>query len=305
MPGQGPKVSVVILNWNSYEVTRDCLLSLRKLDYPNVEVVLVDNGSVDGSGQKLAGEFPEIRLISNEKNLGFTGGNNVGMRDVLGRGTDYLLLLNNDTIVAPDFLDKLVKVAESDPRIGMVNPKIYYSEPADRIWFAGAKYIPWRTFPKVFGLRRRDDGSYDQMLEVSFATGCALLVKAEVPQKIGLLDDIFFLSFEDVDWSVRALKAGYKAIYVPSAVIWHRFSYATEKNRGFAYREFYNMRNTVLCARKYLPLYQLPLFLFSVAQYVISVTIQSLLSADTKRAAALYRGLWNGCRTSMREATLS
>ena len=103
-PRRQPKVSIIILTWNSYDVTRDCLLSLRKIDYPAFEVVLVDNGSVDGSGKKLAQDFPEVRVILNEKNLGFTGGNNVGMRDVLARGTDYLLLLNNDTIVAPNFL---------------------------------------------------------------------------------------------------------------------------------------------------------------------------------------------------------
>ncbi len=301
MSSDQPKVSIVILNWNSYEVTRDCFLSLRKLAYPNFEVVLVDNGSIDSSAEKLAQEFPETRVIKNDQNLGFTGGNNIGMRDALRRGTDYLLLLNNDTIVAPNFLAELVRVAESDARIGMVNPKIYYFEPADRIWYAGGKYIRWRTFPKHFGLRQRDDGSYDQMQEVSFATGCALLIKAGVAQKIGLLDDIFFLSFEDVDWSVRALAAGYKAVYVPASVIWHRDSYVTEKNLGFAQREFYNMRNTVLCARKYLLIRHLPLFVFSLSKYVAYVTIRSLMTADLKRAVALYKGVWNGCRTTIPE----
>ena len=107
-PGRQPKVSIITLTWNSYEVTRDCLLSLQKIDYPAFEVVLVDNGSVDGSGKKLAHDFPDVKVILNETNLGFTGGNNVGMRDALARGTDYLLLLNNDTIVAPNFLTELV-----------------------------------------------------------------------------------------------------------------------------------------------------------------------------------------------------
>jgi GT2 family glycosyltransferase len=299
MPGRQPKVSIIILTWNSYEVTRDCLISLRKIDYPAYEVVLVDNGSVDSSARNLAQEFPEVRLIRNEKNLGFTGGNNVGMRDALTRGTDYLLLLNNDTIVAPNFLTELVRVAESDDRIGMVNPKIYYFEPADKIWYAGGKYIRWKTFPIHFGLRQSDDGSYDQTQEVSFATGCALLVRAEAARKIGLLDEIFFLSYEDVDWSVRALNAGYKAMYVPAAVVWHRDSYVTKKSMGFAGREFYNMRNAVLCARKHLPLHQVPLFAFSMSKYVGFVTLRSLRQADFKRAAALYRGLWNGCWTTI------
>jgi GT2 family glycosyltransferase len=239
-PRRQPKVSIIVLSWNSYDVTRDCLLSLRKIDYPAFEVVLVDNGSVDGSGKKLAQDFPEVKVILNDKNLGFTGGNNVGMRDVLARGTDYLLLLNNDTIVAPNFLTELVHVAESDERISMVNPKIYYFEPADKIWYAGGEYVPWKTFPVHFGLRESDVGSYDQTKEVSFVSGCALLVKAEVVQK-------------------------------------------------------------VLCARKYLPLHQLPLFAFSMSKYVGYVTLRSLFQADFKRAAGLYRGLWSGCWTTIPE----
>ncbi|MFL6312455.1 MAG: glycosyltransferase family 2 protein [Terriglobales bacterium] len=300
-PGRQPKVSIIVLTWNSYDVTRDCLLSLRKIDYPAFEVVLVDNGSVDGSGKKLAQDFPDVRVILNDKNLGFPGGNNVAMRDILARGTDYVLLLNNDTIVAPDFLAELVQVAESDQRIGMVSPKIYYFEPADKIWYAGGKYVPWKTFPIHVGLRETDVGSYDQTKEVSFVSGCALLVRAEAVQKVGLLDEIFFMGYEDVDWSVRTLRAGYKAMYAPASIVWHRDSYVTKQSMGFAKRDFYNMRNAVLCARKYLPRHQLPLFAFSMSTYVGYVTLRSLFQADFKRAAGLYRGLWDGWRTALPE----
>src|SRR5438270_5844521 len=124
MPLSEPRVSIVMLNWNSYRVTLDCLLSLRKMDYRNFEVVLVDNGSVDGSPEKLLENAPEIRLIKNATNLGFAGGSNVGIRDALRRGTDYVLLLNNDTIVALDFLSQLVHVTESDEKIGAASPKV-------------------------------------------------------------------------------------------------------------------------------------------------------------------------------------
>src|SRR5947209_4456075 len=143
-----PRVSLILLNWNSYEVTADCLLSIRKLDYPNFEVVLVDNGSHDSSIEELEKNFPEVRSIRNEKNLGFTGGNNVGIRDALERGADYLLLLNNDTVVAPDFLTEMVRVAESDSKIGILNPKIYFFEPSDRLWYGGGILKPWCSFPK-------------------------------------------------------------------------------------------------------------------------------------------------------------
>ncbi len=143
-------------------MTRDCLLSLRKLDYPSFEIVLVDNGSEDGSPERLAAEFPEVRLLKNATNLGFPAGNNVAIRDALERNPDYLLLLNNDTLVAPDFLSKLVAVAESDEKIGLVNPKILYFEPNDRIWFAGGYYKPGQSFGVVRGVNRKDVGKFDE-----------------------------------------------------------------------------------------------------------------------------------------------
>lgn len=295
-----PQVTIIMLTWNSYDVTRDCLLSLRKVDYPAYNIILVDNGSVDGSWLKLAQEFPEATMIRNEKNLGFTGGNNVGMREALKNGTDYLLLLNNDTIVSPSFLSEMISVAETDTRIGMLNPKIYFFEPSDTIWYAGGAYVRWKTFPTHFGVLQRDDGSYNQTKEVSFVTGCALMVRSETARKIGLLDETFFLSYEDVDWSVRAIESGYKAMYVPAAIIWHRDSYDTKRNIG-SKRNFYTMRNAVLCARKHLPFYQLPLFVFSMAVYIGYFTLQSLMQADYQRAAAIYQGIWNGCRARFLE----
>jgi GT2 family glycosyltransferase len=183
-----PKVSIIVLTWKSYEVTRDCLFSLRKLDYPAFEVVLVDNGSADDSAERLASEFTEIRLIKNERNLGFPGGNNVAIRDAMERKPGYLLLLNNDTVVAPNFLSELVNVAESDDRIGIVNPKILYFEPSDRIWFAGGFYRPWSSFGKVRGVNRRDVGKYNETREISFVTGCTFLIKTAVVHQFGLLD---------------------------------------------------------------------------------------------------------------------
>src|SRR5690242_3607437 len=179
-----PHVSIVILNWNSFEVTLDCLHSLQKIDYPNFEMVVVDNGSVDGSPAKLLETMPEIRLIQNSTNLGFAGGCNVGMRDALRRGTDYVLLLNNDTVVAHDFLSQLVRIAESDAKIGAVSPKILFFDRPDRLNYAGGEHKRWRLFPKMIGLRHLDDGRYDKIREVSFLTGCAFLIKAEAVRRI-------------------------------------------------------------------------------------------------------------------------
>ncbi|PYP83313.1 MAG: glycosyltransferase family 2 protein [Candidatus Angelobacter sp. Gp1-AA117] len=298
-----PKVSIIILNWNSYDLTQDCLLSLQKMDYPAFEVVLVDNGSTDGSIEKLQQEFPCARFISNGRNLGFPAGNNVGIHDALPRNPDYLLLLNNDTVVAPDFLSQLVRVAESDPKAGILNPKIYYSEPSDHIWYAGGMNKPWWSFPKHLGMQQRDNGKYNETREVSFITGCALLIKTEVVRKIGILDEVFFLGFEDVDWSNRALQAGYKAIYVPASKIWHKVSIVTKRNLGKAVKDFYYVRNSILLFRKHSPRKYWPLFALSLGRHVAYRTAGYAVRLEPDRVVALYKGIWSGCRTKITESS--
>lgn len=295
-----PRVSIIILNWNSFEVTLDCLVSLRKMDYRNFEVVLVDNGSVDSSADKLAESAPEVRLIRNPVNLGFTGGNNVGIRNALERNPDYLLLLNNDTIVAPDFLTQLVQVAESDPKIGVLNPKIYYFEPSNRLWCAGGAHKPWWSSARMIGCNRIDDGSYGRQMEVSFVTGCALLIRAEIVRQIGLLDEMYFLGWEDVDWTVRVMNAGYKAYYVPQSKIWHRESYDTKKNGGKKLRDYYGVRNSILFARKHMPSWWgWPLYWMSMAKRMAYLTGGYLLIGDPARIVAIYKGVWSGCSTKI------
>lgn len=299
MTSNARKVSIIVLTWNSYEITRDCLLSLRKVDYPNFEVVLVDNGSADCSPERLNREFPEITLIQNPENLGFTGGNNVGIRAAFDRGTDYLLLLNNDTVVAPDFLSQLVEVAESDRRIGIVNPKIFFFEPSDRLWCAGGCYKPQLGTASMRGTHQRDTGKYDRVEEISFATGCAFLIKAEVVRRIGLLDEVLFLGYEDLDWSVRACNAGFKIYYAPSAVIWHKESYDTKKNLGKPVKDFYSTRNRILFARKHLRIYHFPLFLLSLGRWVAYRTAGYLLRVEFPRVIALYQGILSGVVTPL------
>jgi GT2 family glycosyltransferase len=290
-----PRVSIVILNWNSYEVTLDCLLSLRKMDYRNFEVVLVDNGSVDDSPVKLLQGAPEIRLIRNETNLGFAGGCNVGMRDALRRGTDYVLLLNNDTVVAHDFLSQLVRVAGSDAKIGAVSPKILFFDHPDRLNYAGGEHKRWRLFPKMIGLRHLDDGRYDKIREVSFLTGCALLIKAEAVRRIGVLEEVYFHFYEDIEWSLRASKAGYKEMYVPTAVIWHKEHYVTNKNQGNGFIEFYLARANMIFARKHVPLDLWPFKMPFFGAWMIYRTLVFASRRDWQKVLSLYKGFWAGC----------
>ncbi|HYL92920.1 MAG TPA: glycosyltransferase family 2 protein, partial [Alphaproteobacteria bacterium] len=212
---------------------------------------------------------------------------------------DYVLLLNNDTVVAPEFLTELIHVAESDAKIGVLSPKILFFDRPDRLNYAGGMHRWWRLFPKIIGLRQVDDGRYDKMREVSFVSGCAFLIKAEVVRKIGVMEEVYFHFYEDIEWTLRALQAGYKGIYVPKAVIWHKESYVTRKSHRKGFTEFYLARNSIIFARKRLPWQEWPLKMSFLGAWMAQRTLLGLLSLDMEKVSALYRGIWNGCTAKL------
>jgi GT2 family glycosyltransferase len=214
-----------VLNWNDSRETLSCLESLRGLDYPSYDVVVVDNGSTDGSVATIRERHPEVTVLEAGRNLGFTGGNNLGLRWALDCGADYGLLLNNDTELTPSFLTLIVDAAGEDPRIGIASPLILYHDRPDTIWSAGGT-IDWRRGSAgMIGIDEPDMGQFGATpRDVDFVTGCAFLVKAEVMRRLGLLDDRFFAYYEDTEWCVRARRAGYRTVVVPRARIWHKIS---------------------------------------------------------------------------------
>lgn len=240
-----PSVVIIILNWNGLDDTLDCIESLRQLDYKCCEIVVVDNGSTDGSVPTLRQRFPEVGLIEMNENLGYTGGNNVGLRYALARGADYALLLNNDTEVAPDFLRRLVEAAESDPIIGMAGATIYYHERPDVIWSAGGA-IDWhRGSTRMIGLNERDEGQFGtEPRAVDFITGCAMLVRRTLMEQVGLLDERFFAYYEETEWCARATRAGYRIVHVPLARMWHKISPSAQADSPFVH--YYMTRNRLL-----------------------------------------------------------
>ncbi len=219
---KSPKIAIVILNWNGKKDTKECLNSLKQITYSNYEIILVDNGSVDGSVEMLEKEHQEIVLIKNKENLGFTGGNNVGIKKALEHNADYVLLLNNDTTVEQDFLEKMVGVAEQDASIGIVGPKIYYYSLPYIIWSAGGKYIHFLGKARTNGINKTDSPEYNVQREVSWVTGCAMMIKREVFEKIGLLEEQYFSNYEDLDFCISAERARYTIYYAPEAVIYHK-----------------------------------------------------------------------------------
>jgi len=222
-----PKVAIIIVNWNGREDTLDCLRSLSHLTYQNYRIILVDNGSNDGSSAAVEADFSAVKIIRSEVNLRFAGGNNLGLKEVLDSDDAYCLLLNNDTTAEPDFLDLLIDTAEEDPKCGLVAPKILYHHNPRVIWFGGGVIKPQWGYVRHLGLRQPDDGRCNQSGKMSFLTGCCLLIKREVLEKVGLLDEGFYLYSEDADYCLRAVKASFNLYYQPASRIYHKVSRST------------------------------------------------------------------------------
>lgn len=224
-------LAIIIVNWNSYDDTAACLSSLRKLTFDAYEIVVVDNGSEDGSGQRLKNEFDEITLLLNSKNEGFTGGNNKGIHYAFNSGFEYLMLLNNDTIVTPDFVQPLLHVLEAHDDVGAVQPKILYESERNIIWNGGTGFNRWGFFPYTLGKGKTDSAFGNLAQKIPWITGCCFLVKAKVIKQVGALDDQFFIYYEDTDWSLRIRNAGYHLYYEPSSKIYHKVG-RSHKNRS-------------------------------------------------------------------------
>jgi GT2 family glycosyltransferase len=230
-----PKVAIIILNWNGLDDTIECLESLKKIAYPDYYVVAVDNGSEGNDAQVLKEKYGNyMHVIRSDKNFGFAGGVNIGIHHVLqNTQPDHILLLNNDTVVDPQFLDELVRMAETDEQIGIVGPKIYYYNYQGKnnvIWFAGGRIRLWHPWIyQHIGKNDNDLPKYQSVANVDWITGAALMFRSCLIDKLGLLNSSYFFGNEDVEYCLKARRLGFKIIYVPSAKVWHKVSASTNK----------------------------------------------------------------------------
>jgi GT2 family glycosyltransferase len=249
------KVIIIVLTWNGREDTLACLKSLRGVDYPNWEVLVVDNGSEDGTVDAIHRDHPWVTVIETGRNLGFTGGNNVGIEAALHRGANFLLLLNNDTIVDSNLLRAFVQTAQEHPDAGVFGAKIYYFSDPRRLWFAGARWDPTTvlSFQSVGEGMLDDGGAFDEVQDSVYANGCAMFFRASVVKAVGTLDDRFFILFEEVDWCFRARRAGFRCLFVPGAKVWHKISTTFGGERSIVY-EYFEFRNRLLWAERNLAL---------------------------------------------------
>jgi GT2 family glycosyltransferase len=219
-----PTTYVVLVNWNGKNVTLDCLASLHAVTYPRMKIVVIDNASTDGSPEAFVQRYPDVEVLQQRENLRFAGGNNVGIRHALGRGADAVLLLNNDTLVDPGFLDPMIERLFSDPACGIVAPKIFYAGDPQSIWFAGGEISMWTGTMRHTGIREHDHGQYDTARTIDYASGCCLLTSSAVIERVGVLDESYFMYGEDADWSMRVRRAGYHILFESRAKVWHRLS---------------------------------------------------------------------------------
>lgn len=220
-----PRIAVILLNWNGKDDTIACLESLEKLSWPNFEVIIVDNGSTDDSVPCIRDRFPGHLLIETGTNLGFAEGNNIGMRKALGRGADLLFLLNNDTIVASDILERFVETSRSHPEAGILGAKIYLFNQPDTLDHLGGI---WNRNTGTFDLEgqhcKEEPNCHQEPRELDYVCGAGLLLRRQVVESIGYLEPRFFLIWEEADYCMHAKRAGYKILTCPTAKLWHKVS---------------------------------------------------------------------------------
>lgn len=264
------KISLITVNRNNSKDTVEFLESLKNLAIPEgwqVETVLVDNGSTDDSVAVIKSKFPQIKILGLKENEGFVGGFNRGMKWAIKQAADYLLLLNNDTLIEdPGLLKKLLVTIQSDPQIGLVCPKIHFargfeyhrkrykkSQLGKVIWYAGGE-IDWQNVYAVHrGVDEVDQGQYDSIEVVEFASGCCLLLRAEAVSKVGLFSKAYFANFEDADFGLRLKKAGFKLIYQGKTSLWHKVA-RTSGGIGSGFHDYFLTRNRLIFGFRWAPL---------------------------------------------------
>lgn len=284
-------VSIVTINYNQLALTCELLDSLRKVTYPSIEIIVVDNASVEDPTSVITERYPEVKLLVSRENLGFAGGNNLGIKASSG---EYLLFLNNDTEVDPEFLQPLVKLFESNPDAGAASSKILYFNSGETIQYAGSTRIdPFTGRSKRIGYLEKDNGQYSGIKETDLAHGAAMMVPRRVIDKVGMMPEFFFLYYEEVDWCESIKKGGYKIYVVPDSKVYHKESMSIGK--GSTLKTYYMTRNRLLYMRRNTTgVKKLTWILFFLFFSLPKNALMFTLKRDLRHAKAFWKGLmWN------------
>jgi len=287
-----PKVAVIILNCNQPEYTLQCALSVSKSDYPNLETVVVDNGSLPDQYGRLRQGLPQLVILRSETNLGFARGNNLGLHYALEHGADYALVINNDTLVDPRMISQLVQAGEADPNLGLLGPVIYYLQEPEKVWFAG-----YRFNHGIYLLRRglHLKPPLEPVEYVDFVCGCALMIRRPILETIGLLPEEYFIYYEDLDFCFRVKKAGWKIGCVTEAKMWHAIS-AYFGGPDSPMKQYHQVKGSLIFYRKYSRGLKLWINLglrFGHAFYtLVKASVKGQLKGETLRQFA--KGVYEG-----------
>jgi GT2 family glycosyltransferase len=278
------EIAIVLVDWNGVEVIKNCLASLNKLNPSpsyKVEIILVDNASTFPVKAILEHEFPNVNYFRNETNVGFTGGNNIGIKYAIERKSDYILLLNNDTTVEPDFLNHLFEFMEAHPNVGAVQPRIFFEYQRDLLWNGGNGFLDIFGHTHVYGYKKKSSSRYEKAKKQPWLTACAMMINLSLLQEkeLVLMNEQYFTNYEDVELSFRIRKAGFDLFYVPDSVVYHIAGFSTNTRKkgkeGFVhpFMVYMNSRNRLFVIREYSPCYFLPtIFLFHFCYFILVLT---------------------------------
>ncbi len=288
-------VGVVLVNWNGVGDTLDVLGQLDHVEGPPLQRLVVDNGSTDDSVARLRRERPDIELLETGENLGFAGGNLVGIRHLLERhDCGWILLLNTDVEVDQGFLPPLIEACR-EAQVGAAGPKIYFHQPPDLIWAAGGRLRLRETVTQEFGIREPDGPAWDKPKDVTYLTTCCLLVPSDALERVGLFDPMFFIGVEDADWCRRALDAAFRLRYVPQSRIWHKV--ATSTGGSYTpFKTFHTGRSNALYARRHFRFPALSFFVIANIAALGGALLRELPKGNARAVASKAKGLWQGLR---------
>lgn len=285
-------VLAIVLNFNGREVTLDTLDSLSRTEHRPFDVLVVDNGSTDGSPDAIDKVWPDVEQVVVPENRGPAAGLNIGLAHARRRDDEYVLVLNNDIEVAADMVGEMVDAAESDPRIGCVGPKSYYWSDRDRLWSAGGILRFKESVTRERGMGKIDRGQFDRDATVDYINGCAMLIPRRVLDAVGPFDPTYFLSVEDADWCVRMKKAGYRPHYAHRARLWHRVSYATGVYK--AGKTFHTGRSSAIFVRRYARWWEWCSFLGFTLAGLPAAYVREFPRGNVEAVEAKLRGLREG-----------
>jgi hypothetical protein len=287
------RIAIVVVNWQLKSQTLSCLHSLARLEQPH-RVMVVDNGSHDGSVEHLRSAFPYISLLSLPDNVGFGAGCNRAIQALLPDPSwEFLFLVNNDATIHPAALTHLLQAAQDHPQAGIFGPKIYYENPSRQLWYAGARRRWGVLAASSTGRGQLDHGQFDQRAEIDFVFGAGMFIRREVIQTIGLFDEQFFIYLEDLDFCLRAQRAGFALGFVPQAHLWHQVSASTASLPDW--RKYHQARSTILFLKKHATLpTALPLLTFWTLvsmRFVLKEALQGNLKSIRAYGSGLLHGV--------------